>query len=89
MNGVLHHLQQYFSHMSATAHITHVIPGFHQYKAKALKCLAQGQNPEDPVRLEPRTPGLRVEHLITEPQRTPLKMMIFVFDRIEYIVAKR
>ena len=34
----------------------------------ALKCLAQGhfheKNPEDPVRLEPRTPGLRVKHFI-------------------------
>ena len=40
----------------------------------ALKCLAQGhsheQNPEDPVRLEPRTPGLRVKHFTTEPRRT-------------------
>ena len=39
-----------------------------------LKCLAQGhsheKNPEDPVRPEPRTPGLRVEHFTTEPRRT-------------------
>ena len=25
------------------------------------------KNPEDPVRLEPRTPGLRVKHFTTEP----------------------
>ena len=40
----------------------------------ALKCLAQGhsqeKNPEDPVRLEPRTPGLQVKHLTTEPRGT-------------------
>ena len=37
----------------------------------ALKCLVQGhsqeKNPEDLVRLEPRTPGLRVKHFTTEP----------------------
>ena len=39
----------------------------------ALKCLAQGhfprKNPEDPVRLEPRTPGLQVKHFTTEPRK--------------------
>ena len=39
-----------------------------------LKCLAQGhsheKNPEDPVRLEPRTPGLQVKHFITGPRAT-------------------
>ena len=38
----------------------------------ALKCLAQGHShekyPEDLVRLEPRTPGLQVKHLTTEPR---------------------
>ena len=29
------------------------------------------KNPEDPVRLEPRTPGLQVKHFTTEPRRTP------------------
>ena len=41
----------------------------------ALKCLAQGhsheKNPEDLVRLEPRTPRLQVKDFITEPHRTP------------------
>ena len=32
------------------------------------------KNPEDPVRLEPRTPGLRVKHPTTEPRRTPSKL---------------
>ena len=41
----------------------------------ALKCLAQGhshekKNPEDPVRLEPRIPGLRVKHFTTGPRGT-------------------
>ena len=31
------------------------------------------KNPEDPVRLEPRTPGLRVKHFTTEPRRTPIR----------------
>ena len=31
------------------------------------------KNPEDPVWLEPRTPGLRVNHFTTEPRRTPGK----------------
>ena len=30
LNGVLRHFQQYFSHITATAHIIHVFPGFHQ-----------------------------------------------------------
>ena len=29
------------------------------------------KNPDDPVRLKPRTPGLRVKHFATEPRRTP------------------
>ena len=33
------------------------------------------KNPEDPVRLEPRTPGLRVKHFTTEPPRTSRKVV--------------
>ena len=33
LNGVLRRFQQYFSHITATAHIVHVFPGFHQYYA--------------------------------------------------------
>ena len=40
--------QQYFSHITATAHIIHVFSGFHQYLAGALKCLAQGHSHEKP-----------------------------------------
>ena len=29
------------------------------------------KNPADPLRLEPRTPGLYVKHFTTEPRRTP------------------
>ena len=31
LNGVLCPFQQYFSHITATDHIIHVFPGFHQY----------------------------------------------------------
>ena len=31
------------------------------------------KTPEDPVLLEPRTPGLRVKHFTTEPRRTPTR----------------
>ena len=31
LNGVLCHFQQYFSHITATAHIIHVFLFFHQY----------------------------------------------------------
>ena len=33
LNGVLRRFQQYFSHITATVHIIHVFPGFHQYQA--------------------------------------------------------
>ena len=45
LNGVLPHFQQYFSHITTTAHIIHDFPRFPQYKAGALKCLAQGYSP--------------------------------------------
>ena len=41
---VLHRLQQFFSYTMATAHIIHVLPGFHQHEAGDLKCLAQGHS---------------------------------------------
>ena len=31
LNGVLCHFQQYFSHVTVTAHIIHVFPWFQQY----------------------------------------------------------
>ena len=31
LNGILSRFQQYFSQITATAHIIHVFPGFHQY----------------------------------------------------------
>ena len=31
LNGVLRRFQQYFSRITATVHIIHVFPGFHQY----------------------------------------------------------
>ena len=32
------------------------------------------KKPEDPVRLESRTPGLQVKHFTTEPRGTPVLM---------------
>ena len=74
--------QQYFSLIMSTALIIHVFPRFNQYLAGALKCLAIGhwtakkkkkkKKPGDPVRLEPRTPGLRVKQSTTEARRTSL-----------------
>ena len=53
-----------------TAHIIHAILGFTSTRlGSEVSCprtLPQ-KNPEDPVRLEPRTPGLRVKHFTTEP----------------------
>ena len=34
------------------------------------------KNPEDPVQLEPRTPGLRVKHITTEPSGTSYRNQI-------------
>ena len=33
------------------------------------------KNPENPVWLEPRTPGLRVKHFTTEPPKTPARFL--------------
>ena len=62
----------------------------------ALKCIAQGhsheKNPEDLVRLEPRTPGLRVKHLTTEPRGTLqqikncLQQTVFVWKSLKFVV---
>ena len=44
--------RQYFSHSTATVHIIHVFPWFHQYYAGALKCLAQGHSHEKTQRIK-------------------------------------
>ena len=74
LNCVLHHFQQYFSHITATAHIIHVCSGFHQYYARALKCVVQDtltKNPGDRMLLEPRISELRVKHFTTKQSRAP------------------
>ena len=35
------------------------------------------KNPEDPVRLEPRSPRLRIKHFTTEPRRTPCRYLAY------------
>ena len=42
LDSAVRRFQLYFSHNTATAHINHVFPRFHKYKAWALKCLARG-----------------------------------------------
>ena len=72
---MIRRFQPYFSHITATAHIIHVFPRFHQYQAGALKYLVQGhsyENPRGPVKLESKAPRLRVKHFTTEPRRTPV-----------------
>ena len=56
-----------------TAHIIHAFLGFTStrlgFEVSCPRTLPQ-RNPEDPVRLEPRIPGLRVKHFTTEPHGT-------------------
>ena len=52
LNGVLRRFQQYFSHITARAHIIHVFPGLHQYYAGAQKCVAQGHSQEKTQRIQ-------------------------------------
>ena len=54
----------------ATAHIIHAFLGFTSARlGSEVSCprTLPRKNPEDLVRLKPRTPGLRVKHLTTEP----------------------
>ena len=59
----------------------------------ALKCLAlkdtPTKNPKDPVRLEPRTPALRVKQFTTEPRGIldVTEKLKFVLARVENIVG--
>ena len=74
LNGVLRRFNQYFSHITATAHIIHAFLGFTGTRlGSEVSCprTLPRKNPEDPVRLEPRTPGLRVKHFTTVPRGTP------------------
>ena len=73
MNGVLRHFQQYFSHITATVHIIHALLGLTSTRlGSEVSCpkTLPRKNPEDPVWLEPRTPGLRVKHFTTGPHGT-------------------
>ena len=58
----------------ATVHIIHVFLGFTSTRlGSEVSCprTLPRKIPEDLVRLEPRTPGLRVKHPTTEPRGTP------------------
>ena len=56
------------------AHIIHAFLGFTSTRlGSEVSCprTLPRKNPEDLVRLETRTPGLRVRHLTTDPRGTP------------------
>ena len=59
LNGVLHLLQQYASHITATAHIIHIFLGFTSTRLGLWRVLPKDtptkKKPEDPVRPEPGT----------------------------------
>ena len=86
LNGVLRRFQQYFSHITATAHIIHAFVGFTSTRlGSEVSCprTLPRKNPEDPVRFEPRTPGLRVKHFTTEPRRTLNKFIQLVLISLD------
>ena len=67
-----------------------VFPGFHQYQAGALNCLAQGHSHEKTKRIQcdstPGPPALRVKHFIPESLRTPYLTLCHTtttFDALE------
>ena len=72
----------------ATAHIIHAFLGFTSTRlGSEVSCqrTLPGKNPEDPVQLEPRTPGLRVKHFTTEPRGTQFKILMKPTEDIEDI----
>ena len=74
-------IEQYFSHITATAHIIHAFLGFTSSRlGSEVSCprTLPRKNP-DLVRLEPRTPGLRVKHFTTEPRGTRTKSIQAAF----------
>ena len=64
----------YASHITAIAHIIHAFLAFTSTRlCSVVSCprtLPRKKPSEDLVRLEPRTPGLRVKHLTIEPRGT-------------------
>ena len=69
------------------------VPGWGS-EVSCPRTLPRKKTPEDPVRLEPRTPGLRVNHFITEPRRTPTlwekeKLLIMSNFSFSHSVFKR
>ena len=69
---VFYCFQQYFSYISSHyTCLTWVSPVLGWDSKVSCPRTFPRKNPEDPVRLEPRTPGLQVKHFITEPRRTP------------------
>ena len=62
-------------------HIIHAFLGFTSTRlGSEVSCprTLPRKNPEDPVRLKPRTPGLRVKHFTTGPHGTQSKIKLYV-----------
>ena len=72
LNGILRRFQQSYhgdsSHYSCLSWVSPVL-GWGS-EVSCPRTLPR-KNPEDLVRLEPRTPRLRVKHFTTKPRRTP------------------
>ena len=84
VNGVLRRFQQHLNHITATAHIIHVFPGFHQHLTGALIFLAGAINCLDQGRCHEKKPKNRgssaalakdrwilIKQFTTYPYRTP------------------
>ena len=73
LNGVLCRFQQYFCHITTQPTLFMSFLGYTSPRlGSEVSCpmTLHKKNPEDPVRLEPRTPGWRVKHFTTEPRGT-------------------
>ena len=91
LNGVLRRFQQYFSYITATIHIIHPFLIFTSTRLGSEVSYPRTlprKNPEDPVRLEPRTPGLRVKHFTTEPCGTQVWDKKIFKNFLLYLYAK-
>ena len=86
LNSKLRSFQKCFSYITATVHIIHVFwvsPVLGWGSEVSCPRTLPRKNPEDPVWLKPRTPGLRVKHFTTEPRSTPTKRQNLTLVQIQ------
>ena len=86
LNGVLRRFKQYFSRITATGlcnlGLSWISPVLGWGSDVSYPRTLPWKNPEDPVRLEPRTPGLWVKYFTTEPRWTPF---LFVYCHLKLL----